>query len=212
MANTNNFSIEFVNANAIASVNAISSSLTKGQTATIITFGEPSKMRKGRGANRNPLAGRVMVMHEFGGFQVGTNYKRSVDNAAGRSGNTESDAKVKPSWHTYYNDFFETDRATHTKFYLQIQWSEKQGTSVTSTYYVDGHIATAAELAIIKEWTPEEEYKMSSTQAEAGVTEENKRNYITLSLDKILSIKQGGSHYTVSKFKEHEKEIFATAK
>jgi hypothetical protein len=211
MAN-NNFSIEFVNASEIASVNAISSSLKKGQTANIITFGEPSKMRKGRGANRNPLAGRVMVMQEFGGFQVGTNYKRSVENAAGRSGNEAAEVKTKKSWHTYFNDFFETDVATRTKYYLQIQWSEKQGTSVNSTYFVDGRIATPAELAIIKEWTPEGEYNMSSTQVEAGVSAENERHYITLSLSKILSIKQGDSRYMVSQFKEKQAEIMAYAK
>ena len=77
---SNNFSIEFVNANEVSAVANISNSLAKGQNTQVTIFKSlDDDMKKGRGANTNPFMGRVAKREVYGGWVVGTNYSSSCE-------------------------------------------------------------------------------------------------------------------------------------
>jgi hypothetical protein len=192
-----NFSIQILNANELAAVEMLSANLKKGASVQVVSYKE-TKMNKGNKTNRNPYLGRVFERTTIGGWVVGTNYSRSCQNAAERSGSEET-FEAKSSWHVYFNDFFETDKATHTKFYLQLQKSAQTGCKTEKVFYLDGQPATAHEVESISKWIPSKNHNQSSSQVEAGVKEENERNYILLTLDTIESITQGGFTYKIAK-------------
>ncbi len=195
--NATNFSVQFVNANELNAVQILSNSLKKGVSVQVVSFKETT-MNKGSKLNRNPFLGRVMERTTIGGWVVGTNYSRSCQNAAERSGSSET-FTAKPSWHTYYNDFFETDRATGTKYYLQLQKSTGTGCKTEKVYYIDGREATEAEVAMISEWLPKSEKKQSSSQVEAGIDKGHQRDYMCITLANIETITQGDFQYNIVK-------------
>lgn len=195
--NTTNFSVQFVNANEISAVEILSKNLKKGASVKVVSFKE-TKMNKGSKLNRNPFLGRVFEQTTIGGWVVGTNYSNSCQNAAERSGSEET-FEAKKSWHVYYNDFFETDKATGMKFYLQLQKSAKTGCKMEKVYYLDGVPATDEEIAMIKEWLPKSEHQQSSSQIEAGIDAEHERQYILVTLANIKTIEQGGFTYSLCK-------------
>lgn len=195
--NTTNFSVQVLNANELNAVETLSANLKKGASAKVVSYKE-TKMNKGTKLNRNPFLGRVFERTSIGGWVVGTNYSNSCQNAAERSGSTET-FEAKSSWHIYYNDFFETDKATGMKFYLQLQKSAKTGCKTEKTYYLDGKPATDEEVKMIKEWLPKSEKKQSSSQVEAGIGAEYEREYILVTLANIETIEQGGFTYNLCK-------------
>lgn len=195
--NTTNFSVQFVNANEISAVEILSKNLKKGASVQVVSYKE-TKMNKGTKANRNPFLGRVFERSTIGGWVVGTNYNKSCQNAAVRSGSEET-FEAKKSWHIFYNDFFETDKATGKKFYLQLQKSAKTGCKAEKAYYLDGVEANEAEVNMIKEWLPKSEHQQSSSQIAAGVDSEHDREYILVTLANIESITQGGFKYNICK-------------
>ena len=195
--NTTNFSVQFVNANEIAAVEMLSANLKKGVSVQVTSYKE-TKMNKGTKLNRNPFLGRVFERTIIGGWVVGTNYDRSCQNAANRSENG-GEFKGGNCWHTYFNDFFEIDKSTHTKYYLQLQRSAQSGHNESKTYFLDGVPATAAEVKAIKEWISEKKDKQSSTQVAAGIDAERERKYMCVALANIENIKQGDFSYNIVK-------------
>jgi hypothetical protein len=193
----NNFSVSYTSTSEISAVNAISATLKKGAAVQVVMFSE-TKMNKGNKTNRNPYLGRVMQRTTIGGWSVGTDYENSCNNAAERSG-SEDKVETKENWHVRFNDFFNTDKKTGTKFYLQLQRAAKQGHTSDTQYFVDARPATDEEIAEIKVWMPKKKDTMSSTQTEAGVTKENERKYKLIALENIESITQGSFHYQIVK-------------
>lgn len=181
----------------------IMATFDKGEASKVIAFrSADSDMNKGRSAaNRNPFLGRVDVRTEYCGYVFATNYSRSVANAAQRLGYdvTEEDvrANLKENWHKPYNDgeegkWFVTDKRTESKVYLKLQRNEKNiAHKVTKTYYVDGHVATEAELEAIDAWMKSNKKILSSTQKEFGLTEETEQHFLAPQLDTIEYIQQG---------------------
>jgi hypothetical protein len=195
--NTTNFSVQFVNANEISAVEILSANLKKGASVNVVSYKE-TKMNKGTKLNRNPFLGRVFERTTIGGWVVGTNYSKSCQNAAERSGSEET-FEAKKSWHIFYNEFFETDKATGMKFYLQLQKSAKTGCKTEKVYYIDGEPATKEEVEMIREWLPKSEHQQSSSQVAAGVDSEHEREYILITLANIESITQGDFKYNICK-------------
>ena len=195
--NTTNFSVQFVNANEISAVEILSANLKKGASVKVVSYKE-TKMNKGTKPNRNPFLGRVFERTTMGGWVVGTNYSKSCQNAAQRSGSEET-FEAKKSWHIFYNEFFETDKATGMKFYLQLQKSAMTGSKTEKTYFLDGKPATEVETEMIKKWLPKSEHQQSSSQVAAGIDEEHERSYVLVTLANIESIEQGGFTYNICK-------------
>ena len=178
---------------------AIATLLKKGcATRVEIAKSLDDDMLKGRTPNRNPFIGRVTKREVYGGWQVGTDYIKSVDAESVRQGG-EGGAERKAVWHTFYNEFFNTDKKSQSKYYLQMQRSQKMGAAITTTYYLDGNeVKKDSEVwAAIKEWLKPKKHTMSSTQREVGLTESEERHYMLVSLANIVSITQGAALITL---------------
>lgn len=156
------------------------------------------EMNKGRGQNRNPYFGRVLMRKTFSGYVMGTDYAASVANAATRMGNETSadEVKLKSNWHKplggALGEWFSTDKATESKIYLKLQRNEEQiAHKITTEYYLDGHLATDEERASIEAWLKKKSSTQSSTQTELGLNKENEQHFLLPQLDTITYIKQG---------------------
>lgn len=185
-----------INAADLAKVNEISNIFKKGCNTTIVIAKScDDMMNKGRGANRNPYTGRLTKVETYGGWVLGIDYSNACQSAAVASGST-STFVAKETWHKYYNEFFETDKKTESKFYLKIQVSEMQGSKVDTTYYVDGKpISKDSEtFAEIKKWFKAKNNSQSSSQVAAGVDAAHERIYKVVKLENVRSITQGDRH------------------
>ena len=156
------------------------------------------EMNKGRGQNRNPYFGRVLMRKTFSGYVMGTDYAASVANAATRMGNETSadEVKLKSNWHKplggALGEWFSTDKATESKIYLKLQRNEEQiAHKIVVEYYLDGHLATDEERASIEAWLKKKPSTQSSTQTELGLNKENEQHFLLPQLDTITYIKQG---------------------
>ena len=171
----------------------IATEFIKGAASTIVVNkSADTAMNKGRGANRNPFLGRVIIAKTYTGFVMGTDYSNSLENAASRMGNDDAEANLKKVWHKpceQYGEWFSTDKKTESKVYLKLQRNNKQlGFSTTTEYYLDGHLATAAEVAEIEKWMKKDSHTQSSTQIEMGIDKEHEQYFILPQLDTIVSI------------------------
>ena len=185
-----------INAADLVKVNEISNLFRKGCNTTIVIAKNcDDLMNKGRGANRNPYTGRLTKVETYGGWCLGVDYSNACQNAAIASGSTATFV-AKETWHKYYNDFFEIDKKTESKFYLKIQVSEMQGSKVDTTYYIDGEpISKDSEtFADIKKWFKAKSNTQSSSQIAAGVDAAHERVYKVIKLENVRSITQGDRH------------------
>ena len=174
----------------------IANEFVKGAASTIVVNkSADSAMNKGRGANKNPYLGRVIIAKEYCGYVMGTDYSNSLENTADRMGNGDAEANLKQTWHKPYKvlgEWFNTDRATESKIYLKLQRNAKQvGCKTTTTYYLDGHKATDEEVADIESWLKKKSHTQSSTQIEMGIDKEHEQTFILPQLDTIVEIRQG---------------------
>jgi hypothetical protein len=174
----------------------IANEFVKGAASTVVVNKlADSSMNKGRGANRNPFMGRVIIEKTYSGFVMGTDYSNSLENTAERMGNDEAEANLKKVWHKpceQFGEWFSTDKKTETKVYLKLQRNAKQvACKTTTTYYLDGHLATDEEVAAISEWMKKDSHTQSSTQIEMGIDKEHEQYFILPQLETIVSIEQG---------------------
>lgn len=174
----------------------IANEFKKGVASTIVVNKlADSSMNKGRGANRNPFLGRVIIAKEYSGYVMGTDYANSITNTANRMGNEGAEAELKAVWHKpceVLGEWFSTDKKTESKIYLKLQRNEKQiGFKTTTTYYLDGEVATDAERTAIEAWLKKKSNSLSSTQVEMGIDKEHEQHFILPLLDTIVTIKQG---------------------
>lgn len=175
----------------------IANEFVKGAASTIVVNkSADSAMNKGRGANRNPFLGRVIIAKEYCGYVMGTDYSNSLANTANRMGNGDKEVNLKETWHKpceVLGEWFSTDRATESKVYLKLQRNAKQvGCKTTTTYYLDGNLATDEEVAAIENWLKKSSHKQSSTQVEMGIDKEHEQHFLLPQVDTIISIEQGG--------------------
>jgi hypothetical protein len=174
----------------------IANEFVKGAASTIVVNkSADTAMNKGRGANRNPFLGRVIIAKTYTGFVMGTDYSNSLESTAERMGNDDAEANLKKVWHKpceQYGEWFSTDKKTESKVYLKLQRNNKQlGFSTTTEYYLDGHLATPAEVAEIEKWMKKDSHTQSSTQIEMGIDKEHEQYFILPQLETIVSIEQG---------------------
>ena len=191
----------------------IANEFVKGAACTVVVNkSADSSMNKGRGVNTNPFMGRVEIEKTYNGFVMGTDYQNSIENTAERMGN-ETDANLKSVWHKpifgYLGEWFSTDKRTESKVYLKLQRNNKQvGFKTTEVYYLDGHVATAEELAEISVWLKKKSHTQSSTQVEMGIDAEHEQYFILPQLETIVSIKQGNKEIKPIEMLE---EVYAVA-
>ena len=73
----------------------IANEFVKGAASTIVVNkSADSSMNKGRGANRNPFLGRVIIAKEYCGYVMGTDYATSLENTADRMRNARKNGRT----------------------------------------------------------------------------------------------------------------------
>lgn len=137
------------------------------------------------------MNGVVTKETTYGGVSLGTNYQKSVDNALGRSG-VENEYESGKCWHKYFDAFFEVSKKDESKFYLQLQWTNKQKPNIKVRFLIDGVEATKEQEEEIRFWSNDPiEEKVNTRQIEQGVKEAEVREYNCIAVENILMIKQG---------------------
>lgn len=135
----------------------------------------------------NPLATHNVVKCVKTQFNFGLIYENAVANRASKEQGEKvefvADKAKGYDWECYPYLL----RAVKTQE-LQVRMYCKQDAKVDSVYFVDGHLATDGEIAIIKEFAQTSSYSVK--QAEAGLTENQVKprnirlkNIIKLSMD-----------------------------
>ena len=131
-------------------VDYLSNYNAKGRFVSVELLTEP-KMNKGRGANTNPLLGRV-EKKSVCRYKFNADYEKALRNKQARLGLAQ-DFVSKPmkgkNW--LFKNKIEKSLTDDT-LYMRLYIVPQQKVSVT--YYVDGRVATDEEIAIIEQWTP----------------------------------------------------------
>lgn len=156
---------------------------------TITTLTEP-KMRK----TNNPLFGRVLKF-AVRNCQFGYDYEKAVNNRLEKEGKERSFSANKLPWGEWavFNKIIAHKGNLYGRFYVA------KNCVVKSAYIVDGRLATAEEVAIIK--TFETERTESARQSESGLFENQVKPY-DVRLDHILRITSDKMCLTDSKYEE----------
>ena len=126
-----------------------SSKIRAGQLATIVLTGEHKMNKGGRmGVPLNPLLGRVTRNHRITVTVAGPEtYGNVLEDRTG-----EAPAGKAP-WFEWIKDGLVAHRQTGMLYLAAVPTSAKRVTK----YLVDGQEASAAQLATIREYTPEKE-------------------------------------------------------
>lgn len=177
-------------------MNEIRSMFVKGAGCTVVVNrSADNDMKKGRGANRNPFLGRVMLRKTYSGYVMGIDYPKTLSRIAERMGN-EGTPNLKPNWHKPVDgelgQWFSTDKKTESKYYLKLGRNEnKIACKTTTEYFLDGRKATEEEMYLIKSWEKKDNHTMSSTQTEMGIDKAHEQHFLLPQIDTIICIKQG---------------------
>jgi hypothetical protein len=116
-------------------------------TKGFLVMASDHKMNK-RG---NDLHGRVKKLSAWG-FDTNGDYARKVNLQREREG-LEMDFESLPTWAEKVNDIIYRHKTETEKLYMSVFPTSNFGSFVE--YFVDGRPATDAEMAIIKQFTPE---------------------------------------------------------
>lgn len=139
--------------------------LKKGMMGNkVVTLTEPKLLKRG-----NPLIGQeVRKITFYTNVGLGISYENTVNNKRERNGEERDFVSEKPfgmSWEVY-PFILKSDKNPEQK-YLRLQFYAN--TKVKSIYLINGKLATASELEVIKQFTPkkaETEIKVVSVKLE----------------------------------------------
>ena len=163
-------------------VNAVSADLKKGQFGyTIVTKTEPKMNKTG-----NPFLGRVEKISIYTNAMLGCNYSNIVNNRLKLEGKERNFVAQAPKGRKFYNAFFDQSEKDPETFYLKIAFY-KERTHITTKYLIDGKLATAEQVAEIKQFLP----KTYSSAASQGLEEKDEVKYIAVKFNNVAAIIQG---------------------
>lgn len=128
----------------------------------IFTETEPA-MRK----TNNPFVGRVKKLTHYVNAILGVDYQNAVNNRLARSGNEPNYKSEAPKGKRHFNAFFYVSLDGET-FYLKI--GLYKNTTCTSTYLIDGHEATQAEMEALQPFLQTKSNNVQKQQ-DAGLNE-----------------------------------------
>lgn len=140
-------------------------SLKKGMMGNkVVTLTEPKLLKRG-----NPLIGQeVRKITYYTNVGLGISYENTINNKRERNGEERDFVSEKPfgmSWEAF--PFILKSDKNPSQKYLRMQFYKS--TTCKSIYLVNGKLATASEIEIIKQFTPkraETEIKVVSVKLE----------------------------------------------
>lgn len=159
----------------------------KGNGFVGIVYMAEVKMNK-RG---NPLAEHNVVKCVKTQFNFGIVYENAVANRASKEQGEKVEFVAEKAKGYEWECYPYLLRAVKTNE-LQVRFYCKDGAKTEAVYFVDGHLATDGEIAIIKEFSPTSSW--SAKQAEAGCTE-NQVKPRNVRLKNIIKLAMDGEVY-----------------
>ena len=140
-------------------------SLKRGMMGNkVVTITEPKLLKRG-----NPLIGQeVRKITYYSNIGLGISYENTINNRKERNGEERDFVSEKPfgmSWEAF--PFILKSDKNPSQKYLRLQFYAN--TKVKSIYLINGKLATASELEVIKQFTPkrtETEIKVVSVKLE----------------------------------------------
>ena len=130
----------------------------------VVTITEPKLLKRG-----NPLIGQeVRKITYYSNIGLGISYENTINNRRERNGEERDFVSEKPfgmSWEVF--PFILKSDKNPSQKYLRLQFYTN--TKVKSIYLINGKLATASELEVIKQFTPkktETEIKVVSVKLE----------------------------------------------
>lgn len=168
---------------------------------TLIAMTVPSDMKKGLEYNRstkeyrinNPYFGRVKKISYTANVALGYDYENYIEARAKKLGLNVTDFKAeKPKGKTWFDHpYLLVSDDDATKHYLRCYYRPNTITKVI--WLVDGRLATASEIEVIKSFIPEK--KVSAKQESFGFTSETEVVVRDYSFDSVVALYQGDKVY-----------------
>ena len=184
-------SIVSVSMNHEQLVDYLSNYNAKGRFVSVELLTEP-KMNKGRGANTNPLLGRV-EKKSVCRYKFNADYENALRNKQARLGLPQdfvSEPMKGKNW--LFKNKVEKSLNDDT-LYMRLYLVPEQKVNVT--YYVDGRTATAEEVDIIKQWTPKS--SKSFKQLEHGIPIDEQLEVRSPKFESITKIRMDRKEITI---------------
>lgn len=177
-------------------VNALKG-IGKGQFVGIVYMGD-GNMNKGRGANANPLYGKVVEIKAVV-WQFGYDYEAAVKAHIAKAGGEPSEFEAASlPWGEWVGEGLISHKGEmYARFY------EFGNSKYSNEYWVmdsesdSYHRATAEEIAVIKAYRKAS--SSSAKQSECGLSEKEQVKPRTIRLSNILSLKCGASEWSMAK-------------
>ena len=172
-------------------VDYLSTYNAKGRFVSVELLTEP-KMNKGRGANTNPLLGRV-EKKSVCRYKFNADYEKALRNKQARLGLPQdfvSEPMKGKNW--LFKNKVEKSLNDDT-LYLRLYLVPEQKVNVT--YYVDGRTATAEEVEVIKQWTPKS--TKSFKQLEHGIPIDEQLEVRSPKFESITKIRMDRKEITI---------------
>ena len=172
-------------------VDYLSNYNAKGRFVSVELLTEP-KMNKGRGANTNPLLGRV-EKKSVCRYKFNADYEKALRNKQARLGLPQdfvSEPMKGKNW--LFKNKVEKSLNDDT-LYLRLYLVPEQKVNVT--YYVDGRTATAEEVEVIKQWTPKS--TKSFKQLEHGIPIDEQLEVRSPKFESITKIRMDRKEITI---------------
>ena len=163
----------------------------KGRFVSVELLTEP-KMNKGRGANTNPLLGRV-EKKSVCRYKFNADYEKALRNKQARLGLPQdfvSEPMKGKNW--LFKNKVEKSLNDDT-LYMRLYLVPEQKVNVT--YYVDGRTATAEEVEVIKQWTPKS--SKSFKQLEHGIPIDEQLEVRSPKFESITKIRMDRKEITI---------------
>lgn len=156
---------------------------------TLIAMTDPSGMRK----TNNPYVGRVKKISYTANVALGYDYENYLEARAKKLGLNMADFKAeKPKGKTWFDHpYLLVSDKDATKHYLRCYYRPNTITKVI--WLVDGRLATASEIEVIKSFIPEK--KVSAKQESFGFTKESEVIVRDYSFDSVVALYQGEKVY-----------------
>lgn len=188
---TKKSSLPTITMNHAELVEYLSNYKAKGRFVSVEMLTIPT-MNKGRGANTNPLLGRV-EKRSICRFKFNADYERAIRNKQERLGVTP-DFKTEPmkgkGW--LVNNKVEkslTDDTLYMRLYIVPQQK------INVTYYVDGREATKEEIETIKQWLPKT--SKSVKQLEHGIPLDEQLEIRSPKFDSLVKLRMDRKEITI---------------
>lgn len=184
-------SIVSVSMNHEQLVDYLSNYNAKGRFVSVELLTEP-KMNKGRGANTNPLLGRV-EKKSVCRYKFNADYENALRNKQARLGLPQdfvSEPMKGKNW--LFKNKVEKSLNDDT-LYMRLYLVPEQKVKVT--YYVDGRTATAEEVEVIKQWTPKS--SKSFKQLEHGIPIDEQLEVRSPKFESITKIRMDRKEITI---------------